>query len=91
MVTYKKDDEHVTLSLRQADILHALAQDEKLCTEGGCVPALQDITVEASKYVQSLDLNSKAHVYQGSAPDFPPRVWPIYVGSYSWEAMGYWV
>ena len=31
----------VRLSLRQADILAALAQDEALCEQGGCVPALQ--------------------------------------------------
>jgi glutamate--cysteine ligase catalytic subunit len=42
-VTYKDDDEKVTLSLRQADILIALAEDEKLCSHGGVVPALQDI------------------------------------------------
>ncbi|KAH6724833.1 glutamate-cysteine ligase-like protein [Leptodontidium sp. MPI-SDFR-AT-0119] len=43
VVTYKDEDPKVLLSLRQADILTALAQDEKLCTEGGCVPALQDV------------------------------------------------
>lgn len=43
VVTYKDKDPQVTLSLRQADILTALAQDEKLCTEGGCVPDLQDV------------------------------------------------
>ncbi|CZS88212.1 related to gamma-glutamylcysteine synthetase [Rhynchosporium graminicola] len=43
VVTYKDDESKVTLSLRQADILTALAQDEELCTEGGCVPALQDV------------------------------------------------
>ncbi|KAF4628233.1 hypothetical protein G7Y89_g9918 [Cudoniella acicularis] len=43
VVTYKKDDPEVTLSLRQADILHALAQDEKLCGHGGCVPDLQEV------------------------------------------------
>ncbi|ESZ96851.1 glutamate-cysteine ligase catalytic subunit [Sclerotinia borealis F-4128] len=44
VVNYKDGDEKVTLSLRQADILTALAQDEELCTNGGCVPALQDVT-----------------------------------------------
>lgn len=43
VVTYKDEDEKVTLSLRQADILRALAQDEALCNHGGCVPALQDV------------------------------------------------
>lgn len=41
MVTYKDSTPEVTLSLRQADILAALAQDEHLCEEGGCVPDLQ--------------------------------------------------
>ncbi|KAH6683108.1 glutamate-cysteine ligase-like protein [Halenospora varia] len=43
VVTYKKDEPEVTLSLRQADILHALAQDETLCHDGGCVPDLQEV------------------------------------------------
>jgi glutamate--cysteine ligase catalytic subunit len=47
-VDYTIDDPKVTLSLRQADILHALALDEELCDEGGCVPDLQH--VEKSGY-----------------------------------------
>ena len=41
MVCY--DDEHkkVRLSLRQADILAALASDEKLLKQGGGVPDVQ--------------------------------------------------
>ena len=37
------DDKHrkVQLSLRQADILEALAKDEDLCKSGGVVPDLQ--------------------------------------------------
>ena len=37
------DEEHrkVRLSLRQADILQALAEDEALSKQGGCVPDLQ--------------------------------------------------
>ena len=31
----------VKLSLRQGDILAALAEDEALCEQGGCVPDLQ--------------------------------------------------
>lgn len=50
VVTYKDDVDNVTLSLRQADILHALAQDEELCTDGGCVPDLQQI--QPSKWVR---------------------------------------
>ncbi|TAQ83902.1 hypothetical protein B7494_g7783 [Chlorociboria aeruginascens] len=44
VVTYSESDPKVTLSLRQADILMALAEDDKLATEGGCVPELQDVT-----------------------------------------------
>ncbi|KAI0012580.1 GCS-domain-containing protein [Xylariaceae sp. FL0662B] len=43
VVKYSKDDPKVLLSLRQADILTALAADEELSTKGGCVPALQDV------------------------------------------------
>ncbi|KAI9742194.1 MAG: Zn finger-containing GTPase- Activating Protein for ARF [Claussenomyces sp. TS43310] len=44
VVNYSKEEANVTLSLRQADILQALAQDEALSKEGGCVPDLQDVT-----------------------------------------------
>ena len=50
VVTYKDSDPLVTLSLHQADILHALAQDEELSTKGGCVPDLQVIKNE-QKYI----------------------------------------
>jgi glutamate--cysteine ligase catalytic subunit len=43
VVNYKAEDPNVTLSLHQADILHALAHDEKLVDDGGCVPDLQDV------------------------------------------------
>jgi glutamate--cysteine ligase catalytic subunit len=49
VVDYKDEDPKVTLSLRQADILHALAHDEELRGEGGCVPDLED--VDNSRYV----------------------------------------
>ncbi|ETS74917.1 Glutamate--cysteine ligase [Pestalotiopsis fici W106-1] len=42
VVTYEKDDPKVLLSLRQADILKALAADEELAAKGGGVPAIQD-------------------------------------------------
>jgi len=42
VVTYSKDDPKVLLSLRQADILKALANDESLSAHGGCVPDLQE-------------------------------------------------
>lgn len=43
VVTYTKENPEVTLSLRQADILHALAHDEELQTKGGVVPDLQEV------------------------------------------------
>lgn len=43
VVAYDDENQKVTLSLRQADILNALAKDEELCKQGGCVPALQDV------------------------------------------------
>ena len=44
MVTYSQDDPKVLLSLRQADILTALAADEELSKKGGGVPAIQETT-----------------------------------------------
>lgn len=43
VVTYSEDDPKVLLSLRQADILTALANDASLCVKGGCVPELQNV------------------------------------------------
>lgn len=43
MVVHSKDKDEVLLSLRQADILEALASDSNLAAKGGCVPALQDV------------------------------------------------
>lgn len=44
VVVYSKDnDSPVLLSLRQADILEALASDKSLTAKGGCVPALQEV------------------------------------------------
>ncbi|TKW49340.1 Glutamate--cysteine ligase, partial [Colletotrichum tanaceti] len=43
VVTYSKDDPKVRLSLRQAEILTALAESPDLAKEGGCVPDLQDV------------------------------------------------
>ncbi|KAK3945979.1 glutamate--cysteine ligase [Diplogelasinospora grovesii] len=44
VVTYSKEDNSpVLLSLRQADILKALADDKSLSAKGGCVPDLQHV------------------------------------------------
>ncbi|KAL8306129.1 hypothetical protein RB601_009071 [Gaeumannomyces tritici] len=42
VVVYSKDEPGVKLSLRQAEILEALATDSSLAAQGGCVPALQE-------------------------------------------------
>lgn len=58
MVVYSEDNQRVLLSLRQAEILEALATDKELEKQGGCVPDLQDMdTADAKKkYIrQSLD------------------------------------
>lgn len=44
VVNYFESEPNVTLSLRQADILMALAKDERLCRDGGCVPDLQKVS-----------------------------------------------
>ncbi|KAI1380997.1 GCS-domain-containing protein [Hypoxylon crocopeplum] len=48
VVKYSKDESKVLLSLRQADILKALAADEELSDKGGCVPALQELESQRS-------------------------------------------
>lgn len=60
-MNYAKDDPKVTLSLRQADILKALAHDEELVKEGGCVPDLQPVLdlqeAAKTKWVLTQNLN----------------------------------
>jgi glutamate--cysteine ligase catalytic subunit len=47
VVVYSEDNQRVLLSLRQAQILEALAADKDLEKQGGCVPELQEpITTE---------------------------------------------
>ncbi|KAI9873310.1 MAG: Zn finger-containing GTPase- Activating Protein for ARF [Pleopsidium flavum] len=43
VVVFDENRRKVKLSLRQADILKALASDEELCKHGGCVPDLQNV------------------------------------------------
>ncbi|MCJ1472633.1 Zn finger-containing GTPase- Activating Protein for ARF [Lambiella insularis] len=43
VVAFDDEGQKVRLSLRQADILKALAKDEELCKQGGCVPDLQRV------------------------------------------------
>lgn len=44
MVVYDENDKKVVVSLRQADILKALANDTELTSQGGGVPDLQHTT-----------------------------------------------
>lgn len=47
VVAYDDANRKVKLSLRQADILAALAADEKLLDEGGGVPDMQEVDVKS--------------------------------------------
>lgn len=47
VVAYDDGNRKVKLSLRQADILAALAADEKLLKEGGGVPDIQEVDVKS--------------------------------------------
>ena len=44
MVVFDEKRGKVQLSLRQADILDALAKDAELLKQGGCVPDLQVVS-----------------------------------------------
>lgn len=56
MVAFRDRAREVKLSLRQADILEALANDEELVKQGGGVPALN---VGESKYISAMDLQKE--------------------------------
>lgn len=43
VVVFDEQARKVRLSLRQADILKSLANDDALCRKGGCVPDLQTL------------------------------------------------
>lgn len=43
VVAMEATERKVKLSLRQAEILEALAKDEELCKQGGCVPNQQAV------------------------------------------------
>lgn len=52
VVAYDDERQKVRLSLRQADILDALAKDEALQKQGGCVPDLQKV----ARYARNLGM-----------------------------------
>lgn len=47
VVAYDDENRKAKLSLRQADILAALASDEKLLEEGGGVPDMQEVETKS--------------------------------------------
>ena len=57
VVAFDDRNQKVRLSLRQADILEALAKDESLSHQGGCVPEIQHIErynpLQWTEYVSS--------------------------------------
>ena len=50
VVTYAKDEPKVLLSLRQAEILAALASDHDLAKEGGCTAEQQNSELKQAQY-----------------------------------------
>jgi hypothetical protein len=92
-VCYDDKDRKVRLSLRQAEILEALASDEKLLEQGGGVP---DLVRGKPQYVEPLvpsehfnDTDTGQEWRHG--PHLPSRVWPVHAGVNTREAMGYWI
>jgi len=51
VVCYDEQNRKVRLSLRQADILAALANDEKLLKDGGGVPDVQETVPKQAPHV----------------------------------------
>ncbi|ODA83736.1 hypothetical protein RJ55_02251 [Drechmeria coniospora] len=54
VVTYSENDPKVLLSLRQAEILKALAADKDLAAKGGCVSPVDGDVVAKPKYVDAV-------------------------------------
>lgn len=50
VVTYAKDEPKVLLSLRQAEILAALASDHELAKEGGCTAEQENPELKQAQY-----------------------------------------
>jgi glutamate--cysteine ligase catalytic subunit len=49
VVVYSQDDKKVLLSLRQAEILTALASDHELAKQGGCTAEQQNGDIKKDK------------------------------------------
>ncbi len=100
VVSYSKDSPRVLLSLRQADILKALASDAELSAKGGCVPALQDVAgtkyvpTYLPRYLPTFPLSTRsqycANPQSRRAPArLPPGVWKVHARGHAWETMGH--
>jgi glutamate--cysteine ligase catalytic subunit len=59
VVAFKDEKRTVQLSLRQADILQALATDAELMKQGGCVPDLQKIDKYTHSHPFSFSLSNE--------------------------------
>jgi hypothetical protein len=85
-VVYSEDNQRVLLSLRQAQILEALAADKDLKKQGGCVPDLQEPSSTEKKTYVEQDLMLRIFpltIIQGKNHScLSPRVWSLYVGSH---------
>lgn len=94
VVLWTEDDQRVLLSLRQADILKALANDTELTSGGGGVPDLQATT--GARYVTTPTrqaLVPRSHMLtcrqsRISTPCLPPRVWQIHARGNTRSALG---
>lgn len=74
VVAYDDANHKVKLSLRQADILAALAADEKLLNEGGGVPDIQQVDVKSVPRLQhGIDMLTPVHRKGDTAPVFHPE------------------
>ena len=85
VVNYDDDKKEVRLSLRQADILEALANDEKLTEQGGGVPDLQFLE---KKYGDIHTIRKGAGLTTAQTRQdcarLSPRVWSLYARDDAW-------
>jgi hypothetical protein len=91
VVTYDDDKREVRLSLRQADILEALASDEKLLAQGGGVEEIHRGSVRYDD-VDEMNVTSTHCIHQQVWQDgacFPPRVWPLHARNHAWTPLGH--
>lgn len=73
VVAFDDPQRKVRLSLRQADILKALADDEELCQNGGCVPELQTIDTHQGEPIPAFHPEFGRYMLEAT----PGRPWGI--------------